>query len=81
MQDLFSLWSVFVVLFFIAVALFFLLMPLNVLLFSFMTGFNSNWFICVGFINLSLFLVTCVQSSACDGHHTNVEHSELIDSV
>jgi hypothetical protein len=42
--------------FFIAAALFLLLMPLNISLFSFMTGFNSNWFICVEFINPSLFL-------------------------
>jgi hypothetical protein len=47
MQDLFSLWSVFIVLS-IAAARFLLLMPLNVSLFSFMIGFNSNWFISVG---------------------------------
>jgi hypothetical protein len=55
MQDLFSLWLILVVLFFIAVALFFLLIPLNISLFLFITGFNSNWFICVGFRNPSLF--------------------------
>jgi hypothetical protein len=42
--------------FYIAVACFLLLMPLNVSLFSFISGLNSNWFICVGFTNLSLFL-------------------------
>jgi hypothetical protein len=35
----------------------------NVSLFSFMTGLNFNWFICVGFINLSLFWssLTCTK--------------------
>jgi hypothetical protein len=63
MQDFFSLSSVFVVLFFIVVARFLLLMPLNVSLFSFMTGFNYNWFICVGFTYPSLFLssATCIK--------------------
>jgi hypothetical protein len=63
MQDLFSHWSDFVVLFFIVVALFFLLMPLNMSLFSFMIGFNSNWFICMGFINPNLFSLpaTCTK--------------------
>jgi hypothetical protein len=42
---------------------------LNVSLFSFMTGFNSNWFICVGFINSSMFL----SSHACTKLHMKTE--------
>jgi hypothetical protein len=63
MQDLFFSLVNFCCAFFIAAALFLLLMPLNVSLFSFVTGFNSNWFICVGFVNLSLFLSshTCTK--------------------
>jgi hypothetical protein len=53
-KSLFSLVSAYCA-FFIAAPLFFLLLPLNVSLFSFMAGFNSNWFICVGLRNLSLF--------------------------
>jgi hypothetical protein len=68
MQDLFSLWSVFVVLF-IVVACILLLMSLNVSLFSFMTRFNSNWFVCVGFINPSLFLL----SHTCTELHMKIE--------
>jgi hypothetical protein len=61
-RSLFSLVS-FYCAFFIAAAHFLLLIPLNISLFSFMTEFNSNWFICVGFIE-SLFVVTCVHQTA-----------------
>jgi hypothetical protein len=69
MQDLFFLWSVFVVPFFIAAVLFLLLMPLNISLLSFMTGFNSNWFICVEFINSSLLS----SSHTCTKLHMKTE--------
>jgi hypothetical protein len=61
-RSLFSLVS-FCCSFFIAVAHFLLLMPLNVSFFSSMTRLNSNWFICVGFTNLSLFWLslTCTK--------------------
>jgi hypothetical protein len=41
--------------FFIVAVRFLLLIPLNVSLFSFVTEFNSNLFIWVGFTNPSLF--------------------------
>jgi hypothetical protein len=41
---------------------------LNMSLFSFMTGFNSNWFICVGFINESQFS----SSAMCTKVHMRV---------
>jgi hypothetical protein len=68
MQDFFSLWSDFFCAFFIAMALLFLLMSLNMSLFSFMTGFNSNWFIYEGFIKPSLFL----SSATCTKVHMTV---------
>jgi hypothetical protein len=57
------LFGQFLLCFFITAARFLLLMPLNVSLFSFMTEFNSNWFICVGFTNPSLFWSshTCIK--------------------
>jgi hypothetical protein len=72
-------------------------MPLNVSLFFFMTKFNSNWLICVGvhkpeslfiiirFLTILLKTLKIMKYlkhlRAKDGHHSNVEHSELIDSV
>jgi hypothetical protein len=89
-RSLFSLLS-FCAAFFIDAARFLVLMPLNVLLFSFITGFNSNWFIYVGFTNSSLFLSILLKAlemrknlkhlRAKDGHLSNVKHSELIDIV
>jgi hypothetical protein len=56
--------------FFIVVAFFLLLMSLNISLFSFINGFNSNWFICVGFINTNLFL----SSHTCTKLHIKLSH-------